>query len=320
MSVSEFVPVFIGGCPRSGTTFLGDRLGALLGARVTPESQFKRGVLAALADGDTARAVQVLDSHRVYRLWTERPAREDLLACTTAQSFFAKLVFPDGVPSDRAPFWVDHTPINFDDFVALRATFPQARFVNLIRDGRAVYSSVRGLDWGPTSPIQAAHWWAARVAPGLGASLTFPANCTTCRYEELTGSDPAAWTRLVRFVTNDAERSVNAEELSAKSVFNLPDYTKHQHTLVGSPPIAARAEAWRTALTPREIELFEAYAGGLLDTLGYCRAYRFPHFASRGEMIRMGEWPVRITARLASRLRNANRWRKVKAPQTETRS
>jgi hypothetical protein len=314
MQFSEFSPVFIGACPRSGTTFLGDRLGALLKGRVTPESQFKRRVLSALAEGDTKRAVEVLDTSHVYRLWQDRPERDVLIASKSATEFFAQLVFPNGLKPGEAPIWIDHTPINFDDFAALRAAFPRARFINLVRDGRGVFSSVRKLEWGPTTPIQTATWWAARAAPGLGASLTFPNICRTVRYEDLVNSDAAVWSELVQFISGDTSQQVTASELSAQSSFDVPDFTRHQHAMVGAAPYAARAEAWRRDLSPREIELFEANAGALLETMGYAREYRYPRFASRWEMIRMCEWPVRITAQAMTRIRLARRWRKVKDP------
>lgn len=313
-AASGFLPVFIGACPRSGTTFLADRLGALLGARVRPESQFKRRVLAALAEGDRARAVATLDCDPGYRLWTDRPSKGELMGCSDAAEFFARLVFPNGPGPGEAPIWIDHTPINFEDFLALRDTLPNARFISLVRDGRAVFASVRGLEWGPKNPIHAAQWWAARTAPGLAAGLSTPDICRNVRFEDLVREDLAAWTDLVRFVTGDGQREVKRADLTLEGNFTLPEFTRHQHRLVGSAPSAARAEAWRKTLTPREVEIFECNAGALLDTLGYARDYRFPRFADRQEMLRMGEWPVRITMQPLKKFRLARRWRRVADP------
>ncbi|SDJ05268.1 Sulfotransferase family protein [Salipiger marinus] len=268
----------------------------------------------ALRDKNTERAVAILENHYTYRLWTKRPSRAALLACDTPSEFFAKLVFPDGLKPGEVPVWIDHTPINLDNFSLLRDAFPKARFISLVRDGRAVFSSVRKLEWGPTTPIQAASWWAARTAPGLAASLTYPELCMTVHYEDLVCGNPDNWTKLLRFVSEDDTRMVTIEDLAKQSGFDVPEFTKHQHALVGAAPSVTRAEAWRHDLSPREIELFEVNAGALLDTLGYDREYQFPRYASRGEMIRMGEWPVRITAQVLTRIRLARRWRKVKDP------
>ncbi|WP_170395175.1 sulfotransferase family protein [Ruegeria arenilitoris] len=307
-------PIFIGACPRSGTTFLGDRVGALLNGRVMPESQFKRPALRALAVNGPEVAVKVLDSERSYRLWRDRPARETLLKCNDAASFLSHLVFPEGVPVGTAPIWVDHTPINFEDFSILRRAFPNARFVNLVRDGRAVFSSVRGLEWGPRNPMHASWWWAARTAPGLAASLRHPDCCITVRYEDLARGHLDDWSSLLSFLTAGEKRSVTPEELSASSGFEVPDYTRHQHQLVGEAPSADRVESWRTTLSQREIEIFEANNGGaLLEMLGYDRLFSFPRPAIRSEMIRMGEWPFRVTAEPIKKFKQALRWNKVKS-------
>lgn len=307
----SYTPIFIGACPRSGTTFLGDRLGALTGGRVTPEAQFKSSVLHALEADDPAGAVAHLESDWVYRMWQERPQKAALLAAGTAAEFFEKLVFPNGVESADAPFWIDHTPINFNDLVPLRAAFPNARFVNLVRDGRAVFASVRKLTWGPNNPIDAAIWWQSRVAPGLAASLLMPEHCITVRYEDLVRGDLCEWTRLMQFVTSDASRTVSAQELESQSKFDLPDFTRYQHELVGGKLVAGRAEAWRREAPARLIEIFEANAGALMDSLGYERVTLFPRQASRGERIRMGEWPVRIRTKPINRVIQTLRKRRI---------
>ena len=46
-----------------------------------------------------------------------------------------------------------------------------------------------------------------------------------------------------------------------------------QHALVGKPPDASRAEAWRKTLSPRQVELFEAEVRALLPILGYEPVY-----------------------------------------------
>ena len=46
-------------------------------------------------------------------------------------------------------------------------------------------------------------------------------------------------------------------------------YTRDQHRQVGSAPDPGRAHAWRSELSPREIELFENRTRDLLWALGY---------------------------------------------------
>jgi hypothetical protein len=41
--------------------------------------------------------------------------------------------------------------------------FPEARFINVIRDGRDVATSISKEHWGPNDPYEALTWWANRV-------------------------------------------------------------------------------------------------------------------------------------------------------------
>ena len=46
-------------------------------------------------------------------------------------------------------YWVDHTPVNLKFFMHLVKHYERAKFIHIVRDGRAVASSVIPLEWGP---------------------------------------------------------------------------------------------------------------------------------------------------------------------------
>ena len=55
--------------------------------------------------------------------------------------------------------------------------------------------------------------------------------------------------------------------------FHPPGYTASQHQMIGKRPDPSRATRWKTALTPRQIEMFEALAAPLLGQMGYSLEY-----------------------------------------------
>jgi hypothetical protein len=71
--------IVIGGCPRSGTTLLGNALGAAERAIVTPEAQFASEALAAVASGRVAATprdiIGFIAGHWRFRIWGSRCQR-----------------------------------------------------------------------------------------------------------------------------------------------------------------------------------------------------------------------------------------------------
>src|SRR3954467_11184607 len=161
-------PVFIGGCSRSGTTLLGAMLGYGPGAVAVPEAEFKWNLWSSGAVTDRGvhrdRAKRLLDADPKFGMWgVEAPTR--LPEPATFESLLTHLVCDHahaaGKPRPRR--WTDHTPGNVRFFGTLHRHFSQARFVHLVRDGRAVAASVIPLDWGPNDAVEAATYWSTQL-------------------------------------------------------------------------------------------------------------------------------------------------------------
>lgn len=304
--------LFIGGCPRSGTTFLAERLGAILGGEVTPESQFKIKIIEYLRTGERAAVTRELASDFKYALWSRKPDIEFMASIESPAEFFSNLVFPDDKMKREEGIWIDHTPDNLNYFSLLSSVFPSAKFINIIRDGRAVFSSVSRLPWGPSNPIHAAKWWMERSSPGLAISYMHPGRCITVTYEKLVRADMAEWKRLIAFSSGVDSESLGEIDIDVKSNFAVPDYTVAQHKLVGQRANLGRLNAWKKELAPRDIEIFEANAGGLLDAFDYQRVSRWPSHASRIDKLKMFEWPILVRVSLINRLKARLRKRKYR--------
>src|SRR5690606_9333198 len=99
---------------------------------------------------------------------------------------YLALQYAEKIEKTNIDILVDHTPNNLRFAATLHLWFPEAKFIHLVRDGRAVAASVIPLDWGPNTVIRAASWWAERVAHGLAAESFFgPEKILRIYYEEL---------------------------------------------------------------------------------------------------------------------------------------
>jgi hypothetical protein len=269
------IPVFIGGCPRSGTTLLGAMLGAHRDVICPPEAPFiaARAVLggsAALSSDAVRQVHRSVQGDYKFRFWGLPDA--ELNACAGAQvssyrEIIETYVRAFGRRHDRADgrFWIDHCPTNIMYVRRLRDAFADARFVHLLRDGRAVAASILPLDWGPNTIIEAAQMWAGCVAHGLSAEQMLPASqIRRVLYEDLVARPADVLEDVCAFLGLDFRT-----EMTVPSGLKVPVYTENQHALVGKPVDSTRSDRWRRALTSRQVEIFEALTGDLLANLGY---------------------------------------------------
>lgn len=260
--------IFIGGCPRSGTTMLGSMLGAGKNCFVTPESQFKE---LLIFDKLSVKEIEkkLNESFRL-NLWQLNNIKLDSISSKKdilpllLQHYKQK----KGITETRN-IWVDHTPDNFELFGSLIKFFPTAKFVHIIRDSRGVASSVIPLDWGPNDAGEAADWWLQKVSFGFSAEICNPSNVVHVKYEEII-QDPE--TTLKNLCKKIGIEFID-EMLTGDNSF-LPDYTKKQHSLVGNLPQKNQIDSWKQKLSTEEIKIIELKTGPVLSNLG-CEVNHF---------------------------------------------
>lgn len=96
----------------------------------------------------------------------------------------------------------------------LRAAFPQARFVELTRDGRAVAASLAKVDWWPDSPLW---WWDQRTPREWAAEGNDPWDACAREWVE----DVALLERSLAAVDDDRLLRLSYEELVEAPVDTL---------------------------------------------------------------------------------------------------
>lgn len=303
--------VFIGGAPRSGTTLLGSLLGGHPECVVTPESSFKVDELIYRTSPENG----TIDSHAIrsllenprFRTWELELDAEDTeeLEQTKAVAeamFLLARAYARVTDRESATLWVDHTPSNIRYVDRLRAHFPDAKFVHLVRDGRAVSASVLPLNWGPNTIGAAARDWMEHVAAGLAAESRLPpTQIRRVRYEDLVRDSAREVRRLCEFLQIEFRDS-----MLAGTGFQPEMYSRFLHPLVGRPPQAERISAWEDRLESRDIEMFEALTGDVLACLGYDLKFgwkaRWPTLLEKLRMY-VAEGPTRLRNKGAFRRR-----------------
>lgn len=304
--------VFIGGCSRSGTTLLGSMLGVHQHCICSPESHFKIEILRSLSgDKEHINLKEVMDytaKHWRFQIW-ELPINTEYIVDEAAGDSYGDLLnwvvsqYATHEGKSAANIWIDHTPENTSYTETLLGLFPNAKFIHIIRDGRAVAASIKPLDWGPNSIVKAARWWMRMVSFGLAAESCLPPDrIMRVKYEDLVIDPEGTLQSLCRFLN----LSYNPEMKEATG-FRLPRYTIRQHRFVGQKPNRQVPDRWKKQLRPREIEIFEHQTRDFLSFLAYPLEYglqvKGPNFWEiqhgkrqeliRGEFFNKLKWLIR---------------------------
>lgn len=289
--------IIIGGCPRSGTTLLGNALGAAHEAIVTPEAQFVYDALAAVASGelpsDPEAIIHYIADHWRFRIWgmvlpTEWPdlssyAPGPALCSAILQHIVCVYAARAGKPN--ATVWIDHTPEHLRAAPILVTADIPLRSVHVIRDGRGVAASMKAVPWGPSSAAALAQWWLVRLAEGFAAERALSTHATSVRFEDVLDAPKETLCRLC-----DALGLTYSDAMLTSRALQVVDYTSGQHRIVGERPNPARATAWMKKLSQREQEVFEHLAGDTLQLLGYNLQFSAPKAEHRLE--RVATWLI----------------------------
>lgn len=268
-------PVFIGGCDRSGTTLLGATLARFPGVVTLPESQFIHQTARMHGEDNKPLAdlADYISTHLRFDAWRQAgcaPPQERLKPQQDYRDFMDALIrdYARATGVENPAVFVDHSPDNRCNIRILKRFFPDLKFAHMIRDGRAVAASLMPQDWGPNDILEAAQVWMTNVAAGFAAKDYLGDAAHNLRFEALVEEDRATL-NTVALLAGAASFDAARETTS----FCVPSYAGSTHKLVKMKPLRDRVSAWRRGLSARKIELFEYYAGELLDALGYERVF-----------------------------------------------
>lgn len=83
-------------------------------------------------------------------------------------------------------YFGDSTPVNMMHAYHIKELLPDARFINVVRDGRDVALSISKEHWGPNDPHAGLSWWANRVLKSAQALAKIdPKSVHELRIEDL---------------------------------------------------------------------------------------------------------------------------------------
>lgn len=263
-------PVFLVGMNGSGTTMLRDSLcrhPALYGfpreTRLLPHVIETIRRLGDLGDDKICRAAweQVLKipAFAIANAGTPPSIPDDWRSCTRTPGGIIDAAIRGFAMREGKGRWCEKSPQYVQHMPLLKEVFPTARFVHLVRDGRACAASFERR-WGRL-PDLTIYRWRQVVQHGRAAGASLGESYLEVRYEDLT-ADPEHWMSVICEHVGLAFDPV---------VLNSRNPQSDNPNRPGR--IEAKPASWRKQLKPGTIRRLERIAGACLEEMGYQTQY-----------------------------------------------
>ena len=251
-------PVFILGCPRSGTTFLAELLkftsyGKPFETRFIAKFGKKLSLYGDITQKENFhKLVTDISKERAVLQWGVNIDPDIMFKELVVLDYVHICDYICRLKSDKKGYkhWSDKTPIYLLDLDIIYSLFPHSKYIFIVRDGRDVALSLLEKPWGPNNFFSCAASWKKYNSPNtILDELEEKKQIFSLRYEDLLDNVEEIVPQLYNFI---------GEKFHDEKVASLVNKTKH-----------GNYNKWKTQMSFRQIKLFENIAGNTLNKFGY---------------------------------------------------
>jgi Sulfotransferase family len=269
-------PIFVLGCPRSGTTLLQLMLHSHHRIAIPPETRFLIPTYThRLSFGDLE---QRANRRRLARFIVRRRTRFEELGLPR-KAIVRQIA--DGPPTVGSalgivlrayarlfdcPRWGDKRPAYHGYIDVLMRLFPDAHLVHVVRDPRDCVASLKRMPWFRASSHFAVAEWAAAIRHTDAAKRRWPDALTRVRYETLV-ADPERELRALCAALGEAYDPAMAEPRRVADIAVPLRQAWHSNTR--AEVSAASVGGWTKGLDRWEVALCETALAGPMRRFGY---------------------------------------------------
>jgi len=267
--------VFLVGCPRSGTTLLQEMLNAHPSIALAPELFYIRnyinhpeqiGPLASIENRQKL-AEDIVNQHWFPKLyWETQNFKEWILSKGKSHKrVYRGLLEQYG--SRKSAQWIgDKTPNNILYIQQIVDLFPNARFIHIVRDPRAVVNSWKKVPWTTGSRTGDAKVWRKYNKAIFSVPSNIRSKIYTVIYKELLTHPKKELTGICHFLSLDY-----TEEMESYTAMESSFEIKKEpwKAKANRPPDPNRINSWKNSLTKTEITAIESITTPLMRKWNY---------------------------------------------------
>lgn len=272
----QTAPVFVVGCPRSGTTLLynmllsaGDFAVYLAESNVFNLLVPRFGDLSARENRE--KLIDAWIESKLFRAtFLDADAiRSRLLMQTQNGGDFLRIVMGEMARVQGVKRWADNSPEELLHMRAIKKELPDALFIHIVRDGRDVALSldarpqkwVRTFSWDKqNSLLVAGVFWEWMVQRGREQGPSLGDAYMEVRFEDLQADPPARLAKIGEFIQHD----LNYERILRVGIGSV---SQPNTSFKGDS--ASPVGRWKKKFSPEKLAMFEKLVGPTLKRLDY---------------------------------------------------
>src|SRR5215469_6079621 len=273
-------PIFVLGCPRSGTTLLQLMLHAHPRIAIPSETRFvlttyeARNSFGDLREEPSRRALasSIVGERQTlfYDLGLDAAeVSDEIVDGPPTLGSAIGIVFRAYARRFDKPRWGDKRPGYYQYIPALLRMFPDAQIVHLIRDGRDCVASLLTMPWFRQDIYVAVCSWMEAIDSGRRAARRLPTDTyRELRYEDLVADPAGRLAALCEFLGEDYDPAMAEPHKIAGNA--IPERQRTAwHAETQKQVTTAPSGHWSQRLDPSQIALCEMAMGTRLRALGY---------------------------------------------------
>jgi hypothetical protein len=268
-------PFFIVGAQRSGTTMLRLMLNSHPNLAIPYESDFIPSFYQKLSGyGDlslrdnVAKLLKAISENPHVKKGSLIQDSEAVLSYSIrSYADLVNAIFTAYAKREGKKRWGDKTPGYVAKLDIIWKLFPGCRIVHLVRDGRDVAISLRGLDWGSKHiPTVAEDWrWKTTLGHKIGSVLG--EYYLEVHYEDLVLKTEDTLRTICAFLQEPYHKEMLNFYSAAEK--EMPKESLKWHKSSVRPPDSNKVYMWKREMSLSDRIIFEQIAGETLELFGY---------------------------------------------------
>lgn len=217
----------------------------------------------------TADVLRLVHGH-IHR-WEFVPTVDEVVARAPARDLFGVTAALYESARDHAgkQRWGNKSTFMVHHARRVLQTYPDARFLWLVRDPRDVAVSSRESVFSPFHPLRTAQLWARQQEEGAALERDHPDHVLRVHYEALVGAPGDTVDRICAFLGEAPDPGMLA--FHRRPAAQRSAKLSESWSRTGQPIQASRVGRWEGALSAAELAQVEVAAAGPMALLGYDR-------------------------------------------------